>query len=295
MKQYLSILAALILCFSATTLKAQIVIIPDANFKAYLLSSPVNTNLDFEIQLSEAQNFTGTINLIGQNITDLTGLEEFTALRFFYCEFVPITSLDLSANTMLTHLRCAQNLFTSLDLSNNINLTHLTCNQLKITDLDLSNNVNLVELDCRFDSLLTTINVKNGNNTAIPNTKFFVNDNPMLQCIEVDSVAYSVANWTNVDNSLVYNNNCFTNITTTENISNIQAYPNPTKNTLTIDLGTIYPDANITILNAIGQRIETTSYKNTQILDLEIKGLLGWYFIQIETEKGSQTVKVLKQ
>ena len=293
MKQYFSILAALLLSLSASSLKAQIVNIPDPIFRSYLISSPVNTNSDFEIQLSEAQNYTGTINITGLNISDLTGLEEFINLTRLYCFATNITSLDLSANIMLTDLNCEANALTSLDLSNNINLTHLNCNQLQITELDLSNNVNLVEVDFRSDSSLITVNLKNGNNTAI--TSFQANSNPALICIDVDDIAYSTANWTNIDAGASFTSTCFTNITTTKNISNLQVYPNPTQNALTVDLGAIHSTVNINISNAIGQRVQAANYTNSQILDLNLEGLAGWYFIQIETEKGSETVKVLKQ
>jgi len=291
MKQYFSILAALFLCLSASTLKAQIVNIPDPVFKNYLLGTPVNTNFDSEIQLSEAQNYTGTISILGFNITDLTGIEEFVNLTGLLCGGA-LTSLDISNNINLTNLTCGGP-FTSLDLSSNINLTDFECFSLHITHLDLSNNVNLINVDCRQDSLLETINLKNGNNTAI--LSFQGDLNPVLTCIEVDDEVYSTGNWTVIDSWASFSENCFLNITETNNLPNLQAYPNPTQNTLTIDLGTIHSSISINISNAIGQRIQSTTYTNTQALDLNIEGLPGWYFIQIETEKGSQTIKVLKQ
>ncbi|WP_052593262.1 T9SS type A sorting domain-containing protein [Aureispira sp. CCB-QB1] len=293
MKQYFSFLAGFILCVQASVLKAQNVHIPDQTFKNYLITGGVDTNQDFEIQISEAQNFTGLININGLAISDLTGLEEFTKLTRLYCEVTNITSLDVSANVMLTELHCGNNDLTSLDLSNNVNLTNLKCYVLKITELDLSNNVNLVEVDCRQDSLLTRINIKNGNNTAI--TSFLANDNPALTCIEVDSVAYSTANWTNIDAGVVFSTSCFTGINTVGQLPSFRAYPNPTTKTLTVDMGETILSAKITVLNTIGQIVSSENYKNIASLDLNIQGLPGWYFIQIETEKGNQTIKVLKQ
>ena len=293
MKQHFFILAALLLSFSTSSLKAQNVNIPDPVFKSALLSSGVNANLDFEIQLSEAQNYTGLININGLAISDHTGLEEFVNLTRLHCTATSLSSLDISMNTMLTELHCGNNSFTSLDVSNNVNLTHLECFGLQITNLDLSNNTNLIEFDCRQDSVLTAINIKNGNNTAI--TSFQANSNPMLTCIDVDNVAYSTANWTNIDAGVVYTTSCFTNIITTNDIENLQVYPNPTQNALTVDLGTIHSTINITVFNTIGQRVQSFNHTNTESLDLNLEGLPGWYFIQIETEKGSRTIKVLKQ
>ena len=293
MKQYFSILAALLLCLSASSLTAQNVNIPDATFKNYLISSAVNTNFDTEIQVSEAQSYTGAINLFGLNITDLTGIESFANLIRLDCRAIGITTLDISTNIMLRELYCDANDLTSLDVSNNIDLIKFSCTLLKITELDLSNNVNLVEVDFRGDSSLITVNLKNGNNGAI--TSFQANSNPALTCIDVDDIAYSTANWTNIDAGASFTSTCFTNIRTTQNISNLQVYPNPTQNTLTVDLGKVHSTVNINISNAIGQRVQAANYTNSQILDLTLEGLAGWYFIQIETEKGSETIKVLKQ
>ena len=64
--------AFLILVFNFGAI-AQNVNIPDANFKAYLVgNSSINTNMDSEIQVSEAGVFTGVINCPGNNISDLT-------------------------------------------------------------------------------------------------------------------------------------------------------------------------------------------------------------------------------
>jgi hypothetical protein len=63
---------------------------------------------------------------------------------------------------------------------------------------------------------------------------------------------------------------------------------------LTIDLGTIHSSVSINVSNTMGQRVQSINYTNTQALDLNIEGLPGWYFIQIETDKGSETIKVLK-
>jgi hypothetical protein len=141
--------------------------------------------------------------------------------------------------------------------------------------------------------MLTRVNLKNGNNTLI--TSFFAIQNPSLTCIEVDDIAYSTTNWTSIDAGFSFSTNCFTSITTTGNIPNLQVYPNPTPNALTVDLGTVHSSVNITVSNTIGQRVQSTNYTNTQTLDLNLDGLPGWYFIQIETDNGRKTIKVQKQ
>ena len=58
-----------------------IVNIPDANFKKYLVGNKdINTNGDKEIQVSEASVFNDTIDCRSMNISNLKGIEAFTAL-----------------------------------------------------------------------------------------------------------------------------------------------------------------------------------------------------------------------
>ena len=106
----------------------QIVNIPDANFKAYLVgNTAINTNGDTEIQVSEASSFNDTLDFSAQEISDLTGIEAFTALTTLYCGENQLTSLDVSQNKALTALYCGYNQLTSLDVSKNKALTELNC------------------------------------------------------------------------------------------------------------------------------------------------------------------------
>src|SRR5690606_7735957 len=74
-----------------------VVNIPDANFKAALVANAaINTNSDTEIQVSEAEAYTGAINVINLNIADRTGIEAFTQLTALDCNTKNLTSLDVS-------------------------------------------------------------------------------------------------------------------------------------------------------------------------------------------------------
>ena len=192
--------------------------IPDANFKAYLVSNwAINTNGDTEIQVSEANVFNGSIHCQNLNISDLTGIEDFTFLNALYCSYNQLTSLDVSGATALTSLYCSSNNITSLDLSNNTNLTTLHCFINQITTLDVSNNTNLTDLRCSYNAL-TTLNVSNGNNV---NMILLANGNNNLLCIEVDDVSWSTSNWTvagtNIDAWMSFSTDCSTAFGCTDN------------------------------------------------------------------------------
>jgi uncharacterized repeat protein (TIGR01451 family) len=141
----------------AVTAQAQNVTIPNAKFKAALIGNEVDKNKDGEIQVSEAAVVTG-LNVGNQSITDLTGIEAFTALTILYCYRNALTTLDLSKNTALSRLDCSDNRLTALDLSNNTALTYFNCNNNQLTTLDLSKNTALTQLSFDY-SKLTTIDL----------------------------------------------------------------------------------------------------------------------------------------
>jgi hypothetical protein len=189
--------------FLSVSLFGQNVYIPDANFKAYLVGNPyINTNGDTEIQVSEASAFDGSIWCAGLNITDLTGIEAFTAFKSLYCYSNQLTVLDLSQNTALVTLECwdnqlttlnvnganalktihcYENLLTSIDLSQNIELRYLSCNSNPLTSLDVSQNILLIGLGCSYTQI-TSLDLSQNSNLV---SYIYVTHNPQLICLNV--------------------------------------------------------------------------------------------------------------
>ena len=87
-----------------------------------------------------------------------------------------------------------------------IQLSGLFCSGNQIVNLDLSNNSNLVELNCN-DNLLSSLDVRNGNNTGL--WYFTAVNNPDLQCIAVNDIAFANFNWLK-DSGCVFSSNCGT-------------------------------------------------------------------------------------
>lgn len=156
MKKSISIFTALLLYTFAS---AQIVNIPDANFKASLISDPaINTNGDGEIQVSEAGSFIGSLSCTQKNIKDLTGIEAFINIKELDCSRNQLASLDTSKNTALKTLLCGINQLKSLDVSKNTSLSVLTCYTNQLTNLDLSKNIELKYIEC-YDNQLTSLDL----------------------------------------------------------------------------------------------------------------------------------------
>ncbi|PQV45485.1 putative secreted protein (Por secretion system target) [Jejuia pallidilutea] len=169
----------------------QIVNIPDANFKSYLVNNnSINLNGDTEITVAEAQATTELL-INGLSISDLTGIEAFTNL---------------------TRLDCYTNSLTTIDVSNNLSLTRLHCADNQIETLDISANTLITDIQCHNNGVLYQLNIANGNNSNINWMKAY--GNPSLTCIQVDAGFSPPANsglyaagWTK-DNQTSYSENC---------------------------------------------------------------------------------------
>ena len=135
---------------------------PDANFRA-ALAGILGINEGDEIS-QEKINATTQIDVSDKSISDLKGIEHFTALTWLVCNNNQLTALDVSKNTALTMLHCSSNQLTALDVSNNTALTWLYCYSNQLTALDVSNNTALTELAC-YSNQLTALDVSK--NTAL--------------------------------------------------------------------------------------------------------------------------------
>ena len=139
---------------SGTIIIGPTVNIPDPAFKSTLINNAaVNTDIDREIQVTEATAFTGQLFISDASIANLTGLEAFTAIDSLYLYYTAVTSLDVTSNTDLIYLNCNNNQLTSLDVSANTALIELYCNYNHLTSLDVSANTALTKLNCNYNQL----------------------------------------------------------------------------------------------------------------------------------------------
>ena len=138
---------------------------PDANFRTVITNS--YGGYDGYITEQEIKNTT-EISLYGKNISDLKGIEFFTALTYLSCGQNNLTTIDLSKNTLLKQLYCSGNQLTTLNVSENTALTALTCSDNQLTTLDLSKNTALSSLNCS-NNKLSTLNVSN---TSLSNSVY---------------------------------------------------------------------------------------------------------------------------
>ena len=181
----------------------QYTLIPDPNFEAALSAYDDIPN-DGKVPTNNINTITN-LDVSNKNISDLTGIQDFTALEYLschdnnlttlnltncdnlaelYCGRNNLNSLDLNSNTALTHLACSVNNLDSLNINNNPNLLVLYCDNNNLTSLDISNNTALNELHCNGNDFVT---LSFSNNTSL--SSLYCDNNYDLISLDVSNDA----------------------------------------------------------------------------------------------------------
>ena len=175
---------------------------PDDNFRSYISS---NFDADSSGSLSESELEAVTYISVSSGtagISDLTGIEYFTALQSLSCYNNSLTNLDLSRNTALEYINCSGTGISNLDVSGLTQLKKLYCDNNDLSSLDISSCLALEELYCN-DNNLIELDVSNN-----PNLKKLMCNNNSISTLDVSN------------NSLITDLYCNNNELTTLDVSN---------------------------------------------------------------------------
>lgn len=299
-------------------LSAQTTYVPDDNFEQELINLGYDDVLDDYVLTTNINTVTALV-LYDKGIFDLTGIEDFTSMEFLNvkknelsslninqninlrlldCNKNQLTELDISQNVNLTYLTCTDNLLTSLDVSNHLLLQHLFCGNNFISELDLKNNTNLQSFTYNsyspysYQLAIESIDLRNGNNAAISHLTIYNNRN--LKCVFVDDANAQHSNW-DINYGTFINNEveCDALSIKDNNLkSEITLYPNPVKDILHIDNTFSLNIEKINLYDVQGKQIISLSNDFDQI---DFKNIVsGLYFINIQTENGTVTKKIIK-
>lgn len=253
----------LLLAFSlSTTANAQIVNIPDGNFKASLLESPyytkdlagnyfkIDANNDGQIQELEALEVS-SLNLRDLKLTSLVGIQSFKNLKSLNCNDNLLTSLNVTGLTNLEDLDCGFNEMVSLNVTGLANLKELNCSYNVLTSLNVIGLANLRTLNCNYN-LLTSLN-----GTGLKGLE-------LLACSNNKLGSLNVMGLTNLQFCF-----CRSNALTSLDVTSL------------VNLKTLYCEDNSlpsldvsTLVN-----LESLDCENNKIADLDIRGSIGLKFL----------------
>jgi len=174
------LLSVVLFLFLISFLEAQTTAIPDANLEDYLETHALdgttvaigdatsmgdgiaNNSFVFTDRISEVL----LLDISDLGISDLTGIQDFTALENLFCSNNNLEILNIANNTNLVSLLCGSNNLINLDVSNNTNLTTLNCADNQIQTLDVSNNLVLNSLTVSGNQL-SVIDVSNNTDLTL--------------------------------------------------------------------------------------------------------------------------------
>jgi Leucine-rich repeat (LRR) protein len=234
-------LLLMLLLFSGI-MQAQIVNIPDQNFKAKLIGTncadfnndgiydgDVDTNNDNQIQNSEAilvfrLSLSNSSIFAPNSFSDLTGIGAFSNLLELNCQNNQIVSFNSNIPSLQT-LDLSGCQLNSLNLTGVPNLINLYCVQCGLTSLNLNSTPNLVSLSCDFNQL-NTLSVSGLSNLtylyARSNvlTSLDLSQNTSLRILQLGGNSFmpDVSNLINLE-GLECSNMGLTNINLTNNVN----------------------------------------------------------------------------
>jgi Leucine-rich repeat (LRR) protein len=204
----------LLILFTPLFSIGQFTAIPDANFEQALIDLGHDTGAPDGQVVTDSISGITSLHVNTKSISDLTGIEDFTALTNLECRSNQLTSLDLSQNTALTELNCFDNFLTSLDVTQNTALEILNCSYNLLTSLDVTQNTALEILLCNFNQL-TSLDLSQ--NTALT----------YLKCSSNQLTSLDVTQNTALTNLLCYSNQ-LTSLDVTQNtaLTDLDCYNN---------------------------------------------------------------------
>ena len=222
-----------------------------------------------------------------RNISDLTGIENFSALKILNCEQNNLIEIDVSSNLLLEELFCGNthddvvgNVFEFIDLSQNPNLTTFWVQ------------------GAMSWSAPKMISLKNGNNAILTDVNLLCYaDSPISCpsiCVEVDD-----ANGAN-NNNLPYFNWWYKNVIFSEDCAlsvqsfeseEIYIYPNPAHDIVHIEIPAYLEIVKTQLFDITGRLIQQSESSELRLDVSDISS--GQYILKIYANTGAMTTKLM--
>ncbi len=236
-----------------------------------------------------ASNNTATYNIVGGNING--------------CDSLVTLDLTISNNTNGTDTQTACGSYTWID-----GITYTNSNNTATYNI-VGGNINgcdsLVTLDLTLNTVDTSVILNDPTMTANESGALY----QWLTCPTMSPISGANSqSFTPASNGsyavIVTNNNCSDtsacySVTTIGQIENsfgnsFLLYPNPTAGNFSIDLGENYNSVTITLIDLKGKVIQSTNYKNNQLLYLKIDEPSGTYLLKVESGDKKAVIRLVK-
>ncbi len=190
--------------------------VPDDNFEQALIDLGFDAApLDDYVLTANIEGLTN-LDVSGEAISDLTGIEDFLALQILNVSDNTLTNVDLTSNSNLITLDCSNNQLIALDITNNTVLTNLNCASNAISNIDFSASSAITNLDISDNdftqftpSAILGLEVFNCTDNPILNLDFQLN--PSISSLSVQSNLLESLNVRNGQNAILLNLNAQNN------------------------------------------------------------------------------------
>lgn len=139
---------------------AQQTYVPDDHFEQALIDLGLDTPPLDDYVLTANIDTLKYLYVWEKEISDLTGIEDFIALKKLHCYDNSITSLDVSNLTSLEQLDCYRNGLTALNLANCTKLEYLRCYENELTTLNVDDCPSMNFIDCE-NNMISSLDVSN--------------------------------------------------------------------------------------------------------------------------------------
>lgn len=260
----------------------------------------LNEEGDVEITPQVIQNTT-SLYISDQNIISLEGIEAFENLEVLNCSNNPLISLDVSAFSELKELNC-DNCFNQssasrsyskgvLDLSKNTKLQTLSCAENGLTELILPDTQTLIEVNCD-DNQLTVLDVSKNTNLRYlfgngnKFTSLDVSNNTLLMGLEIRNNLLTDINLSANESlrTLAVHGNQLTTLDVSKN-GKLEYLFCGSNQLVSLD---VFSNENLVYLNCLFNQIQTLDIsKNIQLQDLYCGNQAGTLSLVINEEQQS--------
>lgn len=327
-----NLLFAFLLLAGINSSLAQITAIPDANFEQALIDQGIDSDgvINGQVTTADIASITN-LNVVAEQISSLTGIEDFSALTNLYAYENDITSVDFSQNVNLKIINLDDNMLSAIDVSMLPDLVALSIINNHILSLDLTNNPEMVNIYCSTNGMsnltlpplpnlsqlycyqnnIDSLDLSSSpsidklfcefNNLSYLNLKhggssymefFSATDNPDLTCILVENTTQAENCCSSeVPLGCVFSTDCVLNV---ENFDTnfIDYYPNPTHDELTVICQT---QGMFKLYSIFGDlQFEGDLIQGQQFIDLT-SVIAGTYVLKVKSVSGeSSHIRIIK-